>query len=95
MKTSKTSDSNRRKISEKTKICGEEVVLTFTLFGEILDKRESYSLLIEEKGAINEEIFIEDVTDSFEGAKELFTLFYNEEVTPCSALYVLDDIMPI
>lgn len=95
MKPENSSCYSPEKISEKVKICEGKVTLTYSLFREIYGKREAYSLLIEERGVINDRIFIEDLTDSHDAATELLSIFVAEEVTPCSALYILDDIMSI
>ena len=47
MKPENSSCDNLEKISEKVKICEGKVTLTYSLFKEIYDKREAYSLLIE------------------------------------------------
>ena len=95
MKPENSSCDNLEKISEKVKICEGKVTLTYSLFKENIYEREAYSLLIEESGVINDRIFIEDLTDSYDAASEILKLFVTEEVTPCSAFYILDDILPI
>ena len=95
MKTENAPCDSRKIISEKTKICEGGITLTYTLFKEDLGKREAYSILIEENGVINDRIFIEDLTESPDAASELLSVFVTEEVTPCSAFYILDDILPI
>ena len=95
MKTENAPCNSRKIISEKTKICEGGITLTYTLFKEDLGKREAYSILIEENGVINDRIFIEDLTESPDAASELLSVFVTEEVTPCSAFYILDDILPI
>ena len=95
MKPENSSCDNLEKIFEKVKICEGKVTLTYSLFKENIYEREVYSLLIEERGIINDRIFIEDLADSYDAASEILELFATEEVTPCSALYILDDIMSI
>ena len=73
---------------------GEGVVLTYTL-----SKRTAgggtllYSLLIEEiyRGK-SEFVFLNDLTDEEEKARELFRLFWEACVTPCTAEDILVDL---
>jgi len=86
----------REIVIEKRRIkAREDLVLDYTLTKRT-DKNGLvlYSLLIEETVRDEREfVFLDALTDSEEKARELFLLFSNETVTPCTAEDVLHEIL--
>ena len=82
-------------VMEKRRVrASEELFLDYTL-----SKRRAkgglvlYSLLIEETQADkNEFVFLDALTDDEKRARDLFLLFSNETVTPCTAEDILGEI---
>lgn len=83
-------------VMEKQRVrASEELFLDYTL-----SKRRAkgglvlYSLLIEETQAGKGEfVFLDALTDDEKQARELFTLFAKETVTPCTAEDILQEIL--
>ncbi len=83
-------------VMEKRRVrAGEELFLDYTLSKRSAkDGLVLYSLLIEETlGERSEFIFLDDLTDDEKQARELFLLFSEETVTPCTAEDVLNEIV--
>lgn len=71
----------------------DELVLDYTLSKRSERGLVVYSLLIEETlGEKSEFVFLDALTDDEKRAEELFLLFSNETVTPCTAEDVLNEI---
>ena len=77
--------------------CEEDIRLGYTLYREETEGEVYYSLEITECRAEIEtdRIFLEDVCRSPDGAYSLTELFKRERVTPCTALYILEELLPI
>ena len=72
---------------------GEDLMLSYTLSKRSERGLVLYSLLIEESfGEQSEFVFLDALTDDAERAAELFSLFADETVTPCTAEDVLQEI---
>lgn len=85
----------REIVLEKRRVGVENLILDYTL-SKRTDKNGLvlYSLLIEETVRDEREfVFLDALTDSEEKARELFLLFSNETVTPCTAEDVLHEIL--
>ena len=71
----------------------DELVLDYTLSKRSERGLVVYSLLIEETlGEKSEFVFLDALTDDEKRASDLFLLFSNETVTPCTAEDVLNEI---
>lgn len=77
--------------------CEEEITLSYVLYAEKRGDEKIYSIDMIEygNGQRRDGIFLSDVCREEKAALSLVKLFERERVTPCTALYILDELLPI
>ena len=77
--------------------CDNDIRLVYRLYRDGRGKDTYYSLEIIEKRGMEacDRIFLEDVSREEKKALSLAGFFAGESVTPCTALYILDEMLPI
>lgn len=91
--------TNKTFLSERRSNPQNDILLIYKLFEEQISEKDfgkflMYSMLITcETAKDNEEILLQDIARDKSKALEMFDIFASNDVDPCSAPYIMDELL--